>query len=203
MNCVLYNGKRVVPSKVVCIARNYVEHIEELNNEKPSEMALFIKPNSSITDRLILPDIGICHYEAEISFIVINGELSGVGFGLDLTLRDIQKRLREQCLPWEKAKAFDNAAVFSEFVSLNVPIESLGVELYINDELRQKGDVNLMINKPLEILKEATHYFTFEDYDILMSGTPKGVGTFNRKDRFRGRIVSDGKTLIEHEWVVE
>ncbi len=203
MNCVVLNGKKVVPSKVVCIARNYVEHIEELNNEKPEETALFIKTNNAITDRLILPNLGVCHYEAEISLMVIEGRFAAVAFGLDLTLRDVQERLRKQCLPWEKSKAFDNSAVFSDFVTLDVEIDSLGVELYINGELKQKGDVSLMIHKPAEILKEASRYFTFENYDIIMTGTPKGVGTFKKGDLFEGKITSYKRVLIEKRWVVE
>ncbi len=203
MNSIVFDSKNVIPSKVVCIARNYVAHIEELQNEVPTEMSLFIKPNSSVCDKLFLPPFGECHYEGEITFIIKDSELAGVGFGLDLTLRDIQSKLKEKGLPWEKAKAFDKAATFSEFVAFNEDINNLGIELYINGELKQKGNVGLMIYKPDEILKEAMKYFTFFDYDLLMSGTPKGVGKFERGDKFLGKILYNEKTLVEKEWMVE
>ncbi len=203
MNNITFDSKKVIPSKAVCIARNYVEHIKELENEEPKEMSLFIKPNSSVTDRLILPSFGECHYESEITFLIKNNKFAGVGFGLDLTLRDIQSRLKNAGLPWEKAKAFDNAAVFSEFINFDGDINKLGVALYINGKLRQKGDVSLMIYKPDEILKEAMKYFTFFDYDLLMTGTPKGVGTFEKKDIFLGEILYGNRVIIEKEWKVE
>lgn len=203
MNHVIFDGIEVYPSKVVCIARNYVEHIDELNNEPPGEVTLFIKPNSSISEDLKLPNLGQCHYEGEITFIVKNDKLVGVGFGLDLTLRDVQSRLKNKGLPWEKAKAFDGAAVFSEFVGFDDDIDELGIELYINGELKQEGDVSLMIHKPLEIFEEAKKYFSFYDYDLLMTGTPKGVGGFNVSDEFIGRILYKGVVLVEKRWVAK
>ncbi len=203
MNSVVFESENVIPSKVVCIARNYVAHIEELKNEVPSEMSLFMKPNSAVSSRLLLPKFGECHYEGEITFLIKDSKFAGVGFGLDLTLRDIQSKLKEKGLPWEKAKAFDKAAVFSEFVKFDKDINNLGIELYINGQLKQKGDVGLMIYKPDEILKEAMKYFTFCDYDLLMSGTPKGVGKFQKGDKFRGRILYNETVLVEKEWIVE
>lgn len=196
-------GQDIFPSKVVCIGRNYSEHIAELNNETPEKMVFFLKPNSAISQKLIFPKgHESCHYEAEISFLIEEGKVSAVGFGLDLTLREVQSKLKEKGLPWERAKAFDNSAVFSKFVSFNDDISKLEVELYINDELKQKGDVSLMINKPSEIIDEAKSFLTFEDGDILMTGTPKGVGRFNVGDEFLGKILYDGKVLIEQRFKV-
>ncbi len=203
MNYVLFDGVEVYPTKVVCIAKNYVEHIKEFDSIPPTQIALFMKPNSAISDEVRLPSLGLCHYEGEISFIVKNGELAGVGFGLDLTLRNIQKQLKNEGLPWEKAKAFDGAAVFSEFISFDGDIGKLGVEFYLNNELKQKGDVSLMIYKPDEIFAEAKRFFTFEDYDILMTGTPKGVGEFKVGDEFLGKILYDDDVLIEKRWLVK
>jgi 2-keto-4-pentenoate hydratase/2-oxohepta-3-ene-1,7-dioic acid hydratase in catechol pathway len=203
MNSVIFDSNSVVPSKVVCIARNYVAHIEELKNEVPSEMSLFIKPNSAVTDELILPEFGECHYEGEITFLIQGGRFAGVGFGFDLTLRDVQARLKNKGLPWEKAKAFDKAAVFSEFIRFDGDIEKIGIELYINDKLKQKGDVGLMIYKPIEIFEEASRYFTFYDNDLLMSGTPKGVGMYNKGDKFLGKILYGEDVLVSKEWIVK
>lgn len=201
MNSVLLNGEEITPSKVVCIGRNYVEHIKELNNEIPEEMVFFIKPNSSISTYLSSSfQNSSCHYEAEISFLIQNNKISAVGFGLDLTLREVQAKLKQKGLPWERAKAFDGSAVFSEFIPFEYKDENIQVELYINGKCVQKGDVYLMINKPQAILKEAQTFLSFEDGDILMTGTPKGVGKIKNADTFMGRILINNIILIQKEW---
>ena len=203
MNNIKLDNKYITPSKVVCIGRNYLEHIAELNNDTPDEMVFFIKPNSSISENLVFPKSqNTCHYEAEISFLIESNKITAVGFGLDLTLREVQSKLKEKGLPWERAKSFHKSAVFSDFVSFNGDISKLEIELYINGVLKQKGDVPLMINKPEEIIKEANTFLDFEDNDILMSGTPKGVGKFVLGDVFLGKILYDGNILIEKEFIV-
>lgn len=203
MNSILINQSKIFPSKVVCIGRNYVDHIKELNNETPDSMVFFFKPNSSISKNLIFPKGNkSCHYEAEVSFLIEENKISAVAFGLDLTLREVQSKLKEKGLPWERAKAFNNSAVFSEFKSFNGELEELSVELYINDELKQKGGVDLMINKPQEIIDELLSFSSFEDGDILMTGTPKGVGEFNIGDVFLGKIVYKNETIVEQRFEV-
>ncbi|NCB12339.1 MAG: FAA hydrolase family protein [Erysipelotrichia bacterium] len=203
MNKIFLDDVEIIPSKVVCIGRNYMDHIAELNNEIPEDMVFFIKPNSAISNRLNFPkNQNSCHYEAEISFLIEDDKITGVGFGLDLTLREVQSKLKEKGLPWERAKAFDGAAVFSKFVSFSGDISKLGIELYINNELKQKGDYSLMINKPNEIIAEAKTFLSFEDGDILMSGTPKGVGEFNVGDIFIGKILYENRVLIEETFKV-
>lgn len=203
MNRILLENSEIFPSKVVCIGRNYIEHIKELENEIPEDMVFFIKPNSAISDKLIFPkNQNSCHYEAEISFLIEDSKITAVAFGLDLTLREVQSKLKEKGLPWERAKAFDGAAVFSQFVSFDGDISKLGIELFINGELRQKGDISMMINKPFEIIKEANSFLSFEDGDILMSGTPKGVGSFKIGDVFVGKVLFEYKIIIEKEFLV-
>ncbi|MCB9096826.1 MAG: fumarylacetoacetate hydrolase family protein, partial [Arcobacter sp.] len=141
-------------------------------------------------------------YEAEISFLIEDDKITGVGFGLDLTLREVQSKLKEKGLPWERAKAFDGSAVFSKFKSFSDDVSKIGIELYINGELKQKGDYSLMINKPIDIIKEAKTFLSFEDGDILMSGTPKGVGAFKKGDIFLGKILYENKVLIEETFKV-
>ncbi len=201
MNRVIFGGKDVIPSKIVCVGRNYVEHIKELENEIPEEIVLFIKPNSSISEKLIKPEKK-ARYEGEICFIIKNGEIAGIGFGLDLTLVEEQEKAKKKGLPWEKAKAFDKSAVFSEFVPVKT-FNNVKIELYINGTLRQEGDTSLMIYKPEEIIKEISRYFSLEDYDIVMTGTPKGVGLVKEGDVYKGRIIVDGKVLVEKNWTVE
>lgn len=203
MNRILLENSEIFPSKVVCIGRNYIEHIKELENEIPEDMVFFIKPNSAISDKLVFPkNQNSCHYEAEISFLIEDSKITAVAFGLDLTLREVQSKLKEKGLPWERAKAFDGAAVFSQFISFDGDISKLGIELYINGELRQKGDISMMINKPFEIIKEANGFLSFEDGDILMSGTPKGVGSFKIGDVFVGKVLFEDKIIIEKEFLV-
>lgn len=203
MNTVLFEGVPVIPSKVVCIGRNYVAHIEELQNEVPDEMVLFMKPNAAIGGMIkAWPDREI-HYEAELSFLIKTGKIIGVGMGLDLTDRKLQSALKAKGLPWERAKAFDGAAVFGDFEPLEEEdLDQLAFQLWINDELRQEGDVNLMIHKPQAILEEVQRMTTLEDYDILMTGTPKGVGPYQAGDHVVGKIFLGLTELMATEWIV-
>lgn len=203
MNSIIINDKKIFPSKVVCIGRNYTEHIKELSNEMPEKPVFFFKPNSSISDKLIFPEnFSSCHYEAEISFLIEENKITAVAFGLDLTLREVQSELKQKGLPWERAKAFNNSAVFSSFVTFDGDISKLSLELSINGQLRQKGGVDLMIYKPNEIIDELLTFSSFEDGDILMSGTPKGVGEFKQKDIFIGKIIYEDKVLCEQRFKV-
>ncbi|WP_072681491.1 fumarylacetoacetate hydrolase family protein [Arcobacter sp. LA11] len=203
MNKILLDNTEIYPSKVVCIGRNYTEHIAELNNETPDEAVFFFKPNSAISSEMIFPKGNeSCHYEAEISFIIEENKISAVGFGLDLTLREVQSKLKKKGLPWERAKCFHNSAVFSDFVNFSGDTSNLEVELYINDELKQKGGVSLMITKPQEIIDELLTFSSFEDGDILMTGTPKGVGQFDIGDVFVGKILCNEKVIVEKRFIV-
>ena len=201
MKTLTYLDQTFTPSKVVCIGRNYVEHIEELGNEIPESMVVFNKPNSAITDTLYYVD-ETCRFEGEICFMVAGGTFAGIGFGLDLTKADVQNTMKARGLPWERAKAFDGSAVLSDFVKLDVPLESLRMELLVNGRLQQHADYGLMIYKPEVMLDEIKSFMTLEDGDIIMSGTPKGVSTYKRGDRFTGRIFSDERLLLESSWNV-
>ncbi len=202
MNQINFQKGKFNPCKVVCVGRNYVAHIEELGNEILQEMVLFVKPNSSISEELVQISDD-CHYEGEISFLVKDKKLYGVGFGLDLTKRDMQSKLKSKGLPWERAKSFDKAAVFSDFVKLEDDISSLRLELQINGKLAQSGGVDLMIYRPEVVLKEIESFMSLDDFDIIMTGTPKGVGRYKKNDEFIGRIYSDEKLLVEKGWIVQ
>ncbi|MDP3292139.1 MAG: fumarylacetoacetate hydrolase family protein [Sulfuricurvum sp.] len=201
MNTLLFNDTPIIPSKVICIGRNYVEHIHELNNETPSSMVLFNKPNSAITDTLcfISPDT---RFEGEICFLMMDGAIAGVGFGLDLTKGELQNYLKSKALPWERAKGFDGSAVLGDFVPLRVPLESLRMTLHINGTLVQEATYALMIYKPSEMVEEIASFMRFEDGDIIMSGTPKGVNTYTVGDEFIGRIYSGDMLVVENQWSV-
>ncbi len=203
MQNVKMDDESIMPSKIVCIGRNYVDHIYELNNEIPESPVIFIKPNSSISNEIYASKMESIHYEAEISFLIRSNEYYAVGFGLDLTKRDLQSKLKSKGLPWERAKAFDSSAVFSRFVRLDFDIKDISLELYINDVLVQKADYSLMINKPEDILSEVNTFLTLEDGDIIMSGTPKGVGVVHEADVFTGKIYHADRLLIEMAWQVK
>lgn len=202
MKTIQYNNQVFEVSKVVCIGRNYVEHIEELGNEIPSEMVVFNKPNSAISDRLFYFSQQ-CRFEGEICFLIRDQKIEGVGFGLDLTHAHIQNHLKAKGLPWERAKAFDNSAVLSEFVPICEDISSLEMKLSINDAVVQFATYDLMMYKPDTMLSEILSFMSLEDNDVIMSGTPKGVGTYKRGDRFVGQIFSAKTLLIEKEWIVK
>jgi len=201
MKTVTYKNQKLEVSKVVCIGRNYVEHIEELGNEIPSSMVVFNKPNSAISETLYYFSKQ-CRFEGEICFLIRDSKIDAVGFGLDLTHADIQNHLKSKGLPWERAKAFDNSAVLSEFVTLSDDIDTLGMKLFINDQLVQFATYDLMMYKPDTMLSEIQSFMTLENNDIIMSGTPKGVGTYSVGDRFAGQVFSGETLLIEKEWVV-
>ncbi len=203
MKSVRLDGNEIFPSKIVCIGRNYVDHIKELGNEIPTEPVIFLKPNSAISPDIHSSNSDVIHFEGEMTFVVIACELAAVGFGLDLTKRGIQSRLKDKGLPWERAKAFDGAAVFSEFVAFDGNITELRLELFINDQLVQEGGYVLMMNKPSDILKEVRGFLSFEDGDLIMTGTPKGVGRISAGDRFNGKIFEKEKLIVEGSWVVQ
>lgn len=203
MNTIKLASECVAPSKIACIGRNYLEHIQELGNELPENMVIFIKPNSAISDQLFAVSDEPVHYEAEICFLIKQGKLHAVGFGLDLTKRDLQSRLKAKGLPWERAKSFDGAACFSEFVLLDniaTDIETLNLRLDINDTKTQTGGYSLMIHKPQDILDEMSSFMTFNDGDIIMTGTPKGVGVVNSGECFSGRLFLRNDPIIHHDW---
>lgn len=211
MNQVLFNGTAIVPNKVVCVGRNYAEHIKELNNVVAEQMVVFLKPNSSITKDLLSSTTANSelHYETEICFIAQQGKLVGLGLGLDLTDRQLQSTLKQAGLPWERAKAFDGAATFSEFISLEsaLPGKSLAdlaeltVELKVDGECRQRGSVAQMLYSPEVIYKDLQRFLTLQDGDIVMTGTPKGVGIINSGERFEATLSYGDNVLLSHTWV--
>ena len=203
MKSIMLDGRKLYPSKIVCIGQNYVDHIRELGNEIPDEPVIFLKPNSAIATEIQSLSDELLHYEGEIAFVVIGGGLAGVGFGLDLTKRAVQTRLRDRGMPWERSKAFDGSAVFTEFVPIAGSLEGLRLELWINDEPVQEGGCGLMMSKPADILSEVGTFMSFEDGDLIMSGTPAGVGEAIAGDRFHGKVFDGDDLLVDGRWTVQ
>jgi len=201
LKTVQLDNKTITPNKIVCIGRNYVDHIAELGNEVPDEMVIFLKPNSAISEYLSAFHQEALHYEGELSFIYQQGRFSAVGFGLDLTKRGLQSKLKGKGLPWERAKAFNGSAVFSDFVSIDRIALDLTLALKIDNELIQAGGIELMMYKPDDILKEIQSFMDLQDGDIIMTGTPKGVGVIKQGANFEARVLQGETELISKNWV--
>ncbi|MGQ7959848.1 fumarylacetoacetate hydrolase family protein [Pseudomonas sp. SP16.1] len=186
--------------KVVCIGRNYAEHAAELNNPVPSEPLLFIKPGSCVVpldDGFAIPDDrGAVHYEAEIAVLIgkplssrpdaeeVRDAISGFAPALDLTLRDLQSKLKEKGYPWEIAKSFDGACVLAPFVPGDAveDLADIGIRLTINGETRQDGNSRDMLNPILPMIQHMAGHFALQPGDVILTGTPVGVGALHKGD---------------------
>ena len=180
------------PGKVVCVGRNYFEHIKELNNAVPDEPILFMKPSTSLRtleDGIELPDYSQnCHNETELAILfgkevrkadasAVEDAIDSYAIALDLTLRDIQQKLKDNGYPWEAAKAFDGACPISPFIKkggIADPQDTM-LKLTVNGEVRQQESTKLMITKILDLIVYASQRFTFLPGDIFLTGTPAGV----------------------------
>ena len=203
----------IAVGKIVCVARNYAEHAAELGNPVPDQAVLFIKPASSILPSggtvVIPPYARNCHHEIELAVLIGRpakavaadqalAHIAGYGVALDLTLRDVQAELKAKGLPWEIAKAFDTACPLSPFVpAASVPDpQQLQLRLTVNGSLRQDGTSADMLRPVARLLSEASHYFTLEAGDILLTGTPAGVGPVHSGDRLEAVIEGVGRLSV-------
>lgn len=203
MHSIKLVSEELIPSKVVCVGRNYTAHIAELNNETPDQMVLFNKPNSAITNTLLAAHNGdTLHYETELCFVIKDKKFVGVGLGLDLTKRTVQSKLKNKGLPWERAKAFDGSVILSDFVELTDAMKHFTFELKINNEVIQRGDTHFMLHNPDSILQEINEFMSLEDGDVVMTGTPSGVGEVTAKNIFAVALYANDQCLLEHQWKV-
>lgn len=200
MTAIQFNGKPVRPGKVICVGKNYAAHISEMDSVPAENMVVFMKPATSIGTELHAVLDEPLHYEGEICLLVQHDNIAGIGFGLDLTKRETQSKLKAAGLPWERSKAFTGSALFSEFVQAPEDLSQLGLELRVNDALRQKGDVSLMLYPPAVILEELRQFLTLEDGDIIMTGTPAGVGPVQSGECFDGRVLAGEQVLAQAVW---
>ena len=189
--------------KIICIGRNYVKHIEELQNERPDEPVVFMKPDSAVLLKqhpFVIPEFSEdIHHEIEL-VVKINKvgkyiepkfahkyyeEISVV---IDFTARDLQQKLKDKGLPWEKAKAFDGSAVIGEFVSKEKfkSVDNLNFELTNNGKVVQSGNSSLMLWKIDELIATISQYFTLKIGDIIFTGTPEGVAQVKPNDILEG-----------------
>ncbi|MGO4822619.1 MULTISPECIES: fumarylacetoacetate hydrolase family protein [unclassified Flavobacterium] len=194
--------------KIICIGRNYAEHIEELKNERPTEPVVFMKPDSAILLKqhpFVIPEFSEdIHHEIEI-VVKINkvGKYiepkfahkyyDEISVGIDFTARDLQTKLKAKGLPWEKAKAFDGSAVIGDFLPKErfSSLENLTFELTNNNKSVQKGNSSLMLWKIDELIAYVSQFFTLKIGDIIFTGTPAGVAAVQPDDVLEGFLEGE------------
>jgi len=189
--------------KLICIGRNYTDHIEELENERPTDPVVFMKPDTSILLKkqpFFIPDFSDdVHHEVEILIKIkkvgkyidrkfAHKYYDEIGLGIDFTARDLQSKLKSKGLPWEKAKAFDGAAVIGNWIPVeNIPdVDNINFHLEKNDVIVQKGNTRFMLWKIDELIEYVSKYFTLKIGDVIFTGTPAGVGPVKTEDTLTG-----------------
>lgn len=194
------SNKEITIGKIVCVGRNYAEHVHELGNTIHEKPVVFLKTTSSVIysgDSIVYPSFSNdMHHEAELVLLI--GEnikdadletseraIAGYGIGLDMTLRDVQSDLKRKGHPWTIAKCFDTSTVLSEFVEKSSYQLTLGetISLKINSEHRQKDQLNKMLHKPVEIVQYISSLMKLEAGDLIFTGTPKGVSKVEKGDK--------------------
>ena len=198
--------------KIICIGRNYADHISELNNERPTEPVIFMKPDTAVVLKkfpFVLPEFSKdVHHEVEI-LVKINrvgkyidkkfasNYYQEIGLGIDFTARDLQSKLKEKGLPWEIAKGFDGSAVIGKFVDKSKfsSLSDINFELKKNNETAQQGNTSLMLWQIDELIAYVSQFFTLKIGDIIFTGTPKGVAAVNENDVLEGFI--EGESMFK------
>ncbi len=194
--------------KIICIGRNYTEHIAELKNERPTEPVIFLKPDTAILLKkqpFFIPDFSNnVQHEVEVLVKInrigkyIDAKFAHkyyqeIGLGIDFTARDLQQQLKEKGLPWEKAKAFDGAAVVGKWVDKNKfkNINNINFSLQKNETLVQQGNTKNMLWKIDELIAYVSQFFTLKIGDIIFTGTPLGVAKVNANDQLKGYLEAE------------
>ncbi|KGO92924.1 fumarylacetoacetate hydrolase family protein [Flavobacterium subsaxonicum] len=198
--------------KIICIGRNYVDHIAELQNERPDEPVIFLKPDTALLQKqfpFVIPEFSTdVHHEIEI-VVKINkvGKYIDAKFahkyydevtvGIDFTARDLQAKLKEKGLPWEKAKAFDGSAIVGDFIPKTefASLDNLNFELTNDGVAVQTGNTEQMIWKIDELIASISQYFTLKTGDVIFTGTPKGVAKVSPGNVLEGFL--EGKKLFK------
>ncbi len=194
--------------KIICIGRNYVKHIEELQNERPAEPVVFMKPDSAILLKqhpFVIPAFSSdIHHEVELLVKIskvgkyiepkfAHQYYDEIGLGIDFTARDLQQQLKDKGLPWEKAKAFDGSAVIGEFRSKKLfsSLENINFELKNNGQTVQTGNSSLMLWNIDELIAHVSQFFTLKIGDIIFTGTPEGVAKVMPDDVLEGFLENE------------
>jgi 5-carboxymethyl-2-hydroxymuconate isomerase len=199
--------------KIICLGRNYLDHIRELGNKVPDRAVIFCKPASSLLSdggTIEIPGYSNdCHHELELALLIgrsgknIPEEnalsyVSGYAVALDLTLRDLQSELKNKGLPWEIAKGFDTSCPLSDFTAADQVSDPNNLELClkVNGEIRQQGNTAQMMRSVEEIIAEVSTFYTLEPGDIILTGTPAGVSRIVSGDQLSGTIAEVGSLQV-------
>ncbi len=191
--------------KIVCVGRSYAAHAAELNNPVPAEPILFIKPADAacaLGPVFAVPQgMGSVHHELEIAVLIgetlsnaseetVLASLAGVGIGLDLTLRDVQDGLKAKSLPWEIAKSFDGACPLSDFIAADKVEDWADIEISLirNGKVQQEGNSSAMLFPIIALIARMSRHFTLNPGDVIMTGTPAGVGPLEVGDELEAHL---------------
>lgn len=201
--------------KIVCVGRNYAAHAAELNNPIPAEPLLFIKPASAaaeLAQAVQLPrERGAVHHELELAVLIgaplrdadahaAAAAIAGIGLALDLTLRDVQDRLKRDSHPWERAKAFDGAYPLSAFIGANgIELQNLTLQLWRNGKLQQNGNTRDMLFPIAALIAEISRNFSLQPGDVVSTGTPAGVGPLAGGDTLIALLAQGERELLRVE----
>ncbi|NKI27772.1 fumarylacetoacetate hydrolase family protein [Arenibacter sp. 6A1] len=194
--------------KIICIGRNYADHIKELNNERPKDPVVFIKPDSAVLPKeqdFYIPEFSNeVHYEVEVLVKIkkvgkhidvkfAHTYYDEIGLGIDFTARDLQAQLKEKGLPWEKAKGFDGAAVIGKWLPKSnfKDLKDLNFQLLKNEEVVQQGNTSLMLWTIDELISYVSQFFMLKKGDVIFTGTPAGVGKISANDYLSGTIENE------------
>ncbi len=194
------------PSKIICIGRNYAKHIEELQNEVPSEPVVFLKPPSSLVPHngqiVLPPQSSDVHHEVELVAVIgrkgrniAEAEaldyVRGYAVGLDMTARDVQARAKAKGLPWSVAKGFDTFAPLGPIAPASAVTDpqDLAVTLRVNGTVRQQGHTSMMLYPLAVLIAHVSGIFTLEPGDLLYTGTPVGVGPVEVGDVLEAQVT--------------
>jgi fumarylpyruvate hydrolase len=176
--------------KIICLGKNYSDHIAEMKEAAPEMPVLFLKPSSVFHEiknqgSIVLPwERGLIHHECEVVFKLYKKNIIGLGLGLDLTLRDLQKQLKEKGHPWEISKVFKNSAICTPIQGVRdfLNWQDTPFILKVNGEIRQESKLSNAILKPNDIIHYVDKFFPICDGDLIFTGTPKGVGPLQPDD---------------------
>ena len=170
--------------KIICLGKNYLAHAQEMKEALPEMPVLFLKPPSCYKElkdnsQIVLPwHRGTIHHECEVVLKLYKKNVIAVSLGLDLTLRDVQKKLKENGHPWEISKCFKHSALAAPFIGQRDFPEwrTETFRLKINGELRQESSLPKAILSPDQAIHHANDFFPMSDGDLVFTGTPEGVG---------------------------
>lgn len=210
------NGKKIEAGTMYCLGQNYADHIKEMGSRQDKDPVIFLKPPAAYIPsggEIIMPTFSEnIHHEVELVVVIKDDaecicpenamdSIAGIGVGVDVTLRDVQKKAKDSGKPWAVAKGFRTSAPISELIELSedIDIDDLDLMLMVNEELRQKGNTSSMIMKLPQLISYLSNIFSLRAGDVIFTGTPEGVGPVINGDKIYAELSYKGKKLTSLE----